>query len=278
MKIAICYSGLSLRLIEYPGVLKLQLDRFQNHEVDLFFSLWLPGRPGDELRTIINSKIAEVGNPNIKIANLTLTKKPEAKLKYRKFHLWSKGNSVDSIFGMYTSIKNVDSLRRQYEEENNFKYDLVIKSRPDIGLDGVIDLNHIKELLDTECMAVFPQDYNWFSAWHGNGGMLNDQFFISTSDIMSLITDIDIDQCCDEGCRFHPESILWWKLVRQIPVPDHLKDKEIPQYKFLPFDTLLKGKDKEMVVNDISFSQENIEKFKLDKIFESIGFTPNVQT
>ena len=277
MRIAICYSGLGSRLNRYIHLVENQLSTLSTCDTDLFFSCWADGPSQEELTNSVKLLIARLNSKNIRLVKLEVVGQSYPPIKSNYNNLWSKGNSVSAINGMFTSMKNADKLRQQEEKENNFKYDIVIKSRPDISIDGPVDLSSIKEILTSEAMVVVPKGWNWFNHWHGTGGMLNDQLFFSTPDLMTLINDVDIDKCCEEGSRFHPESIMWWRVAKQVPIPDHLKDKEIPWYRFMLFDMDLQNKGKEMFNPAHIFPQENIEKFKLDKILESINVKPNIQ-
>lgn len=276
MKIAACYSGLGSRLIHDKNSLKDQLVKLSSKPLDLFFNFWTDGISKETLNKIIQDIILEIGN-DINLVCLETKESPKINFKYNVKDLWSMGNKPHAIYGMYESIRNADKLRQQHEKFINEEYDIVIRSRPDIKIDKALDYEVIDQILKTESMTIFPKSHNWFDAWNDSGGMLNDQFFISISKLMTEITSLDVNLCCDEGCRFHPESILWWRIVKQLSLPDYLLDKDIPWYKFLNFVTINRW-GIEMTTPASNFEQQNIEKFNLDKILKSFDFEYNVSS
>lgn len=103
-----------------------------------------------------------------------------------------------NVFGMYYKIKMANELKKEYEEKNNFIYDLVIRSRADLMF-----LSYIPkfELENTELLWI-PN----FDMWGGT----NDQFAFSSSknmDIYSSLYDY-IDSYWEDGVVFHPETLL----------------------------------------------------------------------
>lgn len=271
MKVAVCYSGQASRFFRDLNNFTQQLERFsENVNIDLFFSLWNDSKSQEEIISNINSSIDKVSKEKIKLIKFELPSRINPTSKYGHQHLWSKANNVGNMISMFTGIKNADKLRQHYEQENNFKYDVVVRSRPDVGFEGTVDYHIIKNILDNEAMVVFPKDYNWFNSWHGDCGMLNDQCFFAGSDMMTSITDMDLEKSWDNGCRVQPESNMWWRIVNEIPTPEHLKHKEIPWYKFMNFVTVLRG-SRELVANHSKFERVNIERFKLDKILTELG-------
>jgi hypothetical protein len=276
MKIAICYSGQNSRFYRDRNILTQQLKKFsENSEIDIFFSLWNDSKQLQETENDIKNCIQQASNEKISLIKIELENRITPTSKYKHEHLWSKANSIPNTISMFTGIKNADKLRQQHEDANNFKYDLVIRSRPDVGLEGNIDYNEIKHILENDALAVFPKDYNWFNCWSGNCGMLNDQCFIALSDTMSQITNINVEKCWDDGARVQPESALWWWVVNEVPLPEHLKSKEIPWYKFLHFMTVLRG-GRELVSSIAKFEKDNVTRFKLDKILSELGISINV--
>ena len=142
---------------------------------------------------------------------------------------------------MFKGIQNADQMRRRNESIE--KYDLVIRSRSDVKLQGALDLNLWHRITTNESLAIFPKSYNWFHFWNPQGGMLCDQFFATRPEIMEKIVAIpdEIDQMCDAGCRFHPESLLWWKMRYGVGLPPLFNNSVNPWYSFQDFFVSLRG-------------------------------------
>lgn len=91
-------------------------------------------------------------------------------------------NAIDTLYGktypnkiysMFYSVMMSNQLKLKYEEDNNFKYDLVIMVRSDLFFD--IDTNFV---LDTNVLNI---NDNMYSGIHVNK-FLNDHFCISSSE------------------------------------------------------------------------------------------------
>jgi len=107
---------------------------------------------------------------------------------------------TENIFNMYYNIYKVNQLRVNYEQDNNFKYDAVIRTRPDLGLVSEVnikdyDLNSI----------IMPND-----KWHGIDQTSNDQFAFGTSDAMSIYSDVmnHLEKYEKQLKDFGPETVL----------------------------------------------------------------------
>ncbi len=104
----------------------------------------------------------------------------------------------NTIIGMYYKIKMVNELKKEYEQENNFNYDCVIRCRPDLLFETPININDFKDL-----SSLHVPTFGWY-----NG--LNDQFAFGDSKTMDVYASCFdyIYQYSDMGVHYHPETIL----------------------------------------------------------------------
>ena len=100
-----------------------------------------------------------------------------------------------SYHPQFCSSGEVDKLRREYEKENNFEYDLVINTRPDI----IINPNYRKYLINRiESCIRNPNTMhilNLHDTWTENDIWADDVLYMSTSKTMNTLGDFyDIDK------------------------------------------------------------------------------------
>lgn len=107
----------------------------------------------------------------------------------------------DNVQKMFYNLYKADCLRQQFEETNNFSYDLVIRTRPDLGIVSELDL---RQLTIEPTQIVMPSN-----EWHGNP-QANDQFAIGNSHNMKIYSTLftRIKEINDSGLHFHPESMV----------------------------------------------------------------------
>lgn len=107
-----------------------------------------------------------------------------------------KQNNVGQLY----KIHRVSKLRREYEEKNNFKYDLVIRARPDTRI-------YAFDYLAPESGYIQSRLYRN----HLGYLLFNDTMFCGTSDDMFKLTNIynDLEDLCDKKeIIFDPHDIL----------------------------------------------------------------------
>ena len=112
----------------------------------------------------------------------------------------------NNVWKMWYSQYMANKLKIAHEQENNFKYDLVIKIRPDVALLNQVDLKHMKQYFDKESNLVLMSH----NKRCGYGVSISDTNAITTSDNMNIYADI-YNQAVDHharGCIFHPETML----------------------------------------------------------------------
>ena len=91
----------------------------------------------------------------------------------------------DHWSGLFYSFVQSVMLKRQYETENNFEYDLVIKSRPDIAFDPKYHFSREpleNNILYTTHGGNMPHEFNMFN--------INDCCFYSNSYTMDILVNL----------------------------------------------------------------------------------------
>lgn len=107
----------------------------------------------------------------------------------------------ENTIGMAYKLKKCNELKTQYEKENKFVYDIVIRSRPDIvysrcPLDEKIIFNSQKGLLLTS----EEQSY----------GIASDIFAVGNSAIIDKYSDLysNLDKINNSGCKMNPHEVM----------------------------------------------------------------------
>ena len=96
----------------------------------------------------------------------------------------------DALYKMWYNIYKSNQLRIAYEQSNNIEYDMIIRVRPDIGLENELNLNSYKDI-DLDTTIIFPQNH-----WAGHLGVVPpspqacDQFAISNGRSMNIYSDL----------------------------------------------------------------------------------------
>ena len=113
-----------------------------------------------------------------------------------------RGIGTDNIFNMYYNLYKVNQLRVNYEQENNFKYDAVIRTRTDIGLPIELNINNYD--LSSQ-VVIMPGN-----RWYGEVSQSNDQFAFGNSDVMTIYSDVinHLEEYEKQVLDFGPEAIL----------------------------------------------------------------------
>ena len=108
----------------------------------------------------------------------------------------SSETSVESCVNMFYKIFRCNELKKQYENKHNFKYDIVVRLRPDTNFKNLVIFSEDKDKIFT------PHEFNY------NG--VCDQFAYGPSDLMDKFCDLfpNIIKYVEVGCTFHPETLL----------------------------------------------------------------------
>jgi hypothetical protein len=104
--------------------------------------------------------------------------------------------SVENCLNMFYKIMKCNELKIHHENEHNFKYDIVVRLRTDTPFNSPLSFSMDKN------MIVIPHNLDY-------GGVC-DQFAYGPSNLMDIFcqTFPNIKHYIDEGCIFHPETIL----------------------------------------------------------------------
>lgn len=143
-----------------------------------------------------------------------------------------------NVWQQYTILKYCDSKRKQMGN-----YNLIVRSRPDLGLSHPIDLQLAYSSLENWPNIIYtPNNQRYgYTVDVGNGYMsgFNDQFAIGRSEVMEIYTNaIDhFDDLYKSGTKYNPEylvqtllrchGVVWpptsWEIVRD---PAHYRPIE----------------------------------------------------
>lgn len=208
MKVAVCISGFS-RGIEacIPTWEKFLIDK--SHQMDAFICSgpsieYTNARPINHLIPLVQplftntiwkteESIWEMNIPPI--------------IEERNFNNRNKQH----VMSMFHKIKTVNDMKREYEVTNGFRYDVVVRWRPDTYLRTPIEI---------------IREDKWFVPKHGDFGGLNDQMAWSTSENMDFYSTL-YDQIVpylqqDSSLTFNPELLLrrhWQKSGKALQRP-----------------------------------------------------------
>jgi hypothetical protein len=104
--------------------------------------------------------------------------------------------SVENCINMFYKIMKCNELKTQYENEKNFKYDIVIRLRTDTHFREPVIFSEDKDKI------FIPNNLDFCGVC--------DQFAYGSSDYMNIFCNSfpNIKKYFDEGCKFHPETLL----------------------------------------------------------------------
>lgn len=129
MKVALCLSGLARGVI--PGYLGHKVNILDKHNCDVFIQTWKSpeARLATRLYNFKKCSIEEEFDFKPFLKNILDKDWPlfPSKNKYSDYVKHRRHNTMC----MFYNIKKCNDLKKQYEKEHNFIYDLVIRSRLD---------------------------------------------------------------------------------------------------------------------------------------------------
>jgi hypothetical protein len=168
MKIAVCLSG-QPKFFE-KSFAYVSKNLFYNfNELDIFFHSWQTNLTEEEKNKLIN-----------------LYKPKKYLFENEKLHILNypfkqSTTSPNNVFSMFYSIKKSNELKKQYEEENNFKYDWVFRLRYDFALNKKFD----EDILNTlSKQSVYLNNFEQSPNPH-----CADCFGFSSSENMNIYSD-----------------------------------------------------------------------------------------
>lgn len=199
-KIAICISGY-LRTFEecYPSILKNIID---DNDVDIFIHTYEKlGNSSGWRHTIdlsedINLNFLEK-IPNLKV--IVVQNWDNIKYQFEKFREFHPNvTNINVIATIFYKIFKCNELRKEYERENNIKYDLIIRMRGDQIFEKKINLNFPEHKILINAYPWGDEDYihHFVGDDCGRDGCrnetewLNDRFAVGNSDNIDYLCDL----------------------------------------------------------------------------------------
>ena len=197
-----------------------QLEYLKNSDIDWYISFWKRNL-GDDVK--ISPNWYEINTPEKvrDVINLILPKRhrlvsvsfldpkkchPPREFEYFQQPPWQ-------LWQQYSILKHCDQRR----QTSGIDYDLVIRSRSDIGLTESLNLQDLsKYLRENPKKILTPTNYQ-HGDYYPSLPNLCDQFAIGLPDAMAAYTrSVDLfDSMESEGIIFQPESLLQHSIYRQ---------------------------------------------------------------
>lgn len=247
MKVALCLSG-GLRNFKdtYYSFKHFIIDKY---ETDVFF-FGLENKEGIDQNT---KDLIELYNPK--------------KFKINKSEFYNSVTckyDIPSSFYAFYNVLKCNDLKSEYERENNFKYDLVIRSRTDYFwfrylTSHELDLAKNNILIPKEWAF---KEVNWFARFDG--------FALGSTDLINSYSDLfnHIDEYA-KNIKFHPESFCGYHLLfNNIPnieidrsvifeYPSKRTEKYIHPYNFIKYFDEPDIKDESEFLKEVSMKRRN---------------------
>lgn len=199
-KIAICISGY-LRTFEecYPTIFK---NIIQNNDVDIFIHTYdkLGNSSGwrhpIDLSEDFNMSFLE-NIPNIKV--IAVQKWDDIKYQFEKFRQFQPNiTNINVIACIFYKILMCNKLRKEYEIENNIKYDLIIRMRGDQIFERKINLEFPENKIlinaypwgDEDYIHHFVGDDCNQDGCRNETEWINDRFAVGNSENIDYLCDL----------------------------------------------------------------------------------------
>jgi hypothetical protein len=214
MKIAVCFSGHIRNFYNLSDNFKSKILNLRGqHQVDLFFSIWDLYEPeyswSNQQKTSSNfintQELLSLKPIKIEIENFDSLKNKFllnnfTNLACQNEKIWKEG--VLYSIPMFYKIYRANELKKDYEMTHNFKYDIAIRYRSNLSINGNIDLNIENNILyNKECT---PFD-------------LDDIFAYGDSNIMDNYSNLyqNLSLILNKYKRLGPEQILYDWIVSE---------------------------------------------------------------
>lgn len=215
LKVALCISG-HLRTFEqnYQSVYTHIISKY---DCDVFVHTWdtlgLHHRHLDVPISPIHTnnildRINKIYNPKKLVVEINRPFEITPIIKQRSFEF----RDLSGILSMFYKIEACNTLKIEYEKENDFTYDCVIRFRGDLFLESPLPLDTSSNMN----YLYLPM----FGNFHG----LNDQFAFGGSKVMDVYSSLysNIENHLRHGAVMNPEKLLDF----------HVKANNIPTAKF----------------------------------------------
>jgi hypothetical protein len=203
LKVGLCISG-HFRSFEraYPSILSSIIQRYSP---DLF--IYAPSMIGNDGADRGDKHVMRVPITPDRLTKLFSPKKfiiePARSWDMSRYkgRIGSGCRNPNMVKGMYYGIYAANQLKREYERENGFIYDVVIRARADLFFESSLERAELENCSHTGGIY-FPK--------FGSYGGLNDQFAFGNSASMDVYADTytRLDQYFDMGCIWHAETLM----------------------------------------------------------------------
>ena len=229
MKIAVCLSGM-LRNFEntFPRFKKFIIDEYQP---DIFFS----GYPNSSGIKYCENKLTELYHPK-KICIQEYTDQLRKKICDNEQKYSARPETkINNFLSQLYNIKTCDNLRQQYEQENKFKYDIVIRSRIDVFYFKRFELKELQ--MANFGYVLIPTEWDFKSV---DIMAVSDSFAMTNSNNMTKYSSLYgmFDQYYNSGVPLHPETMFGTHIARQ-----GLTRIEISGHGWYKFENIETGND-----------------------------------
>jgi len=207
-RVAVCLSG-HMRLYKpfFDHFKKEFMNKNKNYKFDFFIDTWDKNNFYDDKwqSDIIEEDIKSVFGNDLKRLIIENNDNMLSSDSYKdiidKYKIDHKGDG-SHIINMFYKIYKCNQLKKKYEEENNFIYDVVIRHRSDYFINGniIFDDLDMNKMNIINCSIVLPHNpYNFYG--------INDLFAMSSSKNIDIYSNLYLDfqnhiekyKCISEG-------------------------------------------------------------------------------
>jgi hypothetical protein len=182
MKIAICLSG-QPRTIKYTY--NNILNHFSNYDVDYFCQSWDYSSYKEKKENRLTNWTKDYEENKLEVEEYI------SKFNPKKIKIQSRGAEPVSVeWGtMFYSMAYANYLKKQYEIENNFRYDFVVKTRYDTIFDPNDKFYIDRSAKSTDPYSIFVS-YKHRMTYEYNRLNANDVFFYGSSLAMDIMNNL----------------------------------------------------------------------------------------
>jgi hypothetical protein len=217
MKVAVCFSGHLRNFNNLLNNFKDKILTLKDHQIDLFFSIWDIYEPeyswanqNQTKSNLVNLEDILKLNPiKVEVENFNQIKNEFLLKNFTNFKPINNKTIKDGIMHstpMFYKIYKSNELKKEHERVNNFKYDIVIRYRSNLLINGNVDLNINANTL-----------YNK----RENDGNLDDIFAYGDSETMDKYSNLylNLSSILNKYKRFGPEEILYDWVINESQIP-----------------------------------------------------------
>jgi hypothetical protein len=227
MNIAVCFSGHLRNFSDLLDNFKEKILIFKkDHEVDLFFSLWDTYEPEfswqNQNKTISKKielqNILELNPAKIEVENFQKNKRQLLLNNFTDLQCNNDKIIKDGILystSMFYKLYKCNLLKKEFEKSNKITYDLVIRYRSNLFIDGDINLNISKNILYTKRSP--------------DSTCLDDIFAYADTNIMDIYSNVypNLSLILNKYKNFGPENILYNWIVTENKIQTHHTEFDI---------------------------------------------------